>query len=317
MSDYPHFLCVGLIMYDTLIQGVDALPSHWEDTVRGTSIFTDTGGGAANSARTLGRLGASVDIIGCIGSDSAGEQIMQTFYQDHVHTDYLKKETAISTGIATALVHPDGRRCFATVQGSNKNLKIDDFNNIDFSKYQYVHINGYFQFPSLEKDMPQLLSQMKNSNCTISFDTASWDPSGKWYESIQPFSTYIDYFFANEAQLLQLTHAKNVEAAASRLLNDGVKHVIAKLGKNGSTLYGLDSPPLHTNALSISAVDTTGAGDSFDAAYILALSNGWSTDLCGYFANTIAGLNCSKPGATSGVPTYEEALKRMKQFYSI
>ncbi|MGN0313681.1 MAG: carbohydrate kinase family protein [Fusicatenibacter sp.] len=311
MSDHSSFLCIGLIMHDTLIQGVPSLPSHWEDTVRGTGVFSDTGGGAANSARTLGRLGASVSILGRIGRDSAGDQIMKTFQQDHVSTNLLIRDLEKPTGIATALVNPNGRRCFATVQGCNQNLCLSDFDGIDFSLYRYVHINGYFQFPALEKDMPELLSRMKGSGCIISFDTASWDPSGKWYESIHPFASNIDYFFGNEAQLCQFSKEKNAESASHFLLRDGVKHVVAKLGENGCTLYTQDMAPIHSSALSVNAVDTTGAGDSFDAAYLLAHSKGWSFSSCNRFANIVAGMNCSKPGATSGVPTYEKAMEKM------
>lgn len=310
-----RFLCVGLIMYDTLIYGINTLPRHWEDTLRGTGSFSDTGGGAANSARTLGRLGASVSIAGRIGTDGTGDRILQTFASDHVSTNLLVRDPGTASGIATALVSENGQRCFATVQGANRSFNIEDMETLDFARYPYVHINGYFQFPSLEPDMPALLSRAKEAGSVISFDTASWDPAGKWYESIRPFAAYLDYFFANEAQLKQLTGRPDAESAAKALLADGVGHVAAKCGENGSTLYSSDSGPIHTKAYPVHAVDTTGAGDSFDAAYMLGLSRGWPQQRAGQFASIVAGLNCTRVGATSGVPTFEEALEKMEQFY--
>ena len=311
-----RFICIGLIMYDTLIYGINTLPRHWEETLRGTGNFSDTGGGAANSARTLGRLGADVSIVGRIGSDGIGDRILQTFISDHVSTDLLIRDPDTASGIATALVADNGQRCFLTVQGANRFLNINDMDSLDFTEYAYVHINGYFQFPSLEPDMYALLSRAKKAGSVISFDTASWDPTGKWYESIRPFSAFLDYFFANETQLKQLTGRTDTESAAKALLEDGVGNVVAKHGENGSTLYSSDCGPIHTKAFPVHAIDTTGAGDSYDAAYMLGLSKGWSQQKAGQFANVVAGLNCGYRGAACGVPSFEEAVEKMEYYYS-
>lgn len=308
----PRFLCAGLIMHDILIQGVSSLPQHWEDMVTGQSAYSDTGGGAANSARTLGRLGADVEIIGRIGNDGFAGLIRDSFRRDHVSTDHLIVDWEKPSGIAAALVADDGQRCFATVQGCNRSLCLDDFSGIDFADYDFVHINGYFQFPSLEKDMAALLLRARSEGCIISFDTASWDPSGKWYETIRPFSGCIDYFFANEAQILKLTGRPDIGSAAQYLLRDGVRHVIVKRGGEGSILYEGSGDTCESEAFSGPILDTTGAGDSFDAAYMLGVSKGWSPAVCGRFANTVAGLNCRELGATSGVPDYQKAVCAME-----
>lgn len=308
----PKFLCIGLILQDLLIKGVNALPKHWEETIAGTTSFSDTGGGAANSARTFGRLGADVAIIGRVGCDSIGRMICDSFRNDNVSIEHLVHVPNESSGISSALVRDDGQRCFATVRGCNKTFCIDDFKDIDFSHYDYVHINGYFQFPALEPNMPALLKEAKEKGCIVSFDTASWDPSGRWFTTIQPFARYIDYFFANENQLFALTKTDNLDDAANFLLSEQVKNVIAKCGEQGSILYDSKMNTTRVGAFTRNAIDTTGAGDSFDAAYMIGVSKGWSPKKCGAFANTVAGLNCEKLGATSGVPSYNDAIHAME-----
>lgn len=312
-----HFLCIGLIMQDVLLKGINKLPHHWEETVSGKVMISDVGGGAANSAITFGRLGCKAAVAGRIGNDSFGRLLKKKFAEEGVSTEYLKTDTGKSTGVSVGIVNDYGERCFLTVKGCNEALCFADFQDIDFSLYQYVHINGYFQFPALENEMAQLLSRIKESGCVVSFDMASWDPSGKWYKTIHPFAEYIDYFFANTSQLKELTGEADTEAAAEILLKDSVKNVIAKLGANGSVHYRPERSAVEIDAIEVEVEDTTGAGDSFDSAYMLAVSQGLSLKKCGAFANTVAGMNCGKLGATAGVPDFNTAQNEMNNFYGI
>lgn len=314
-NSQPRFLCLGLIMRDILLSGVPELPSHWEQTLVGTGIKSDTGGGAANSARTLGRLGADVALSGRVGQDSFATSIREDLVRDSVSLSQLKEDPHGPTGVAVALIRPDGKRCFTTVRGANQAYCREDLAAVHWESYPFVHINGYFQFPALEPDLPALLERMKAAGCTVSFDTASWDPSGRWYESIRPFARFIDYFFANDSQLFQLTGRKSPAEAAAFLQGEGVKTVVAKLGEEGSVTFRQEDAPVAVKAYPAEAVDTTGAGDSYDAAYMLGVSQGWRQWECAQFANTVAGLNCSQVGATAGVPDLDTALTLCGKHY--
>lgn len=311
-----RFLCLGLIMRDILLSGVPELPSHWEQTLVGKAVKSDTGGGAANSARTLGRLGVEVCLSGRVGRDSFAHAVEEDLKQDGVDLAYLKADETLSSGVAVALIGESGKRCFTTVRGANQVYGAEDLREVPWNEFGFVHINGYFQFPSLEPELPSLLEQVKEAGCTVSFDTASWDPSGRWYESIHPFARYIDYFFANAAQLFQLTGEQDPREAAVFLRREGVGCVVAKLGEQGSVTF-LDGEEVLVSSYPVEAVDTTGAGDSFDAAYMYGVAQGWSQRECGQFANTVAGLNCTRIGATAGVPDLETALELSKKHYSL
>lgn len=311
----PRFLCLGLIMRDILLSGIPELPRHWEQTLVGKGIKSDTGGGAANSARTLGRLGASVFLSGRVGRDSFAAGIREDLARDSVSLAYLKEDPEYPSGTAVALIRQDGKRCFTTVRGANQSYCRADLAAIRWKDFPFVHINGYFQLPALEPDLPGLLQEMKSAGCTVSFDTASWDPAGRWYESIRPFARFIDCFFANDAQLFQLTGKKAPQAAAAFLLSEGVHTVVAKLGEKGSVTFCPGKPPVAVDAYPVEAADTTGAGDSYDAAYMLGISRGWSPRKCAQFANTVAGMNCSQVGAAAGVPDLGTALSLCEKQY--
>lgn len=315
MGESKKVLCAGLIFVDILMNGIPELPSHWEQTLLAKGARLGVGGGAANSAKTFGILGESCDLLGRVGQDGFGSLVEQELQSSNVGTSLLVKDENISTGVATGLVHKDGKRCFITARGANEEFCKEDFLRVDENHYDFLHINGYFQFPKLEPDLRDIMNVFKRKGAKITFDTASWDPSGRWYEAVKSFVDCIDYLFLNDSQLLQLTGKMDVESSAKFLLEKGVKNVVAKLGEKGCALYKMNDAPIYIPTASYSVCDTSGAGDSFDAAFIMGLKQGWDEPICAQFANTVAGLNCCKVGATAGVPDFHTAYKKMNEVY--
>jgi sugar/nucleoside kinase (ribokinase family) len=301
-------------MLDILISGVGKLPEHWEETVFAGNFFPFVGGGAANSAITLGRLGAVVEIAGKIGGDSLGELINAGLHENGVLTSNLLRQKKSTSGLAIGLVNPEGKRCFITSRGANDSLDPREFNFSKKEQFNIFFINGFFQFPQAEGALLEMIKEFRQAGVRTAFDMASWDGSGRWMRAVVPFLPYVTCFFCNTFQLEALTGQKDQDAGAELLLDQGVGEVIVKMGALGCTIYGID-PPIHIVAPDFPIVDTTGAGDSFDAAYLFGLSKGWTPFECGAFGNTVAGINCGNFGATGGVPNYEIALREMTRYY--
>lgn len=308
-------LCFGLVMADVLVSGLSRLPQNWEEAVGGERSVISVGGGATNSARTFGRLGEAVDLLGRVGGDYFGEFVCRDTKADGVNCKALLIDETASTGVAVGLVHKGGQRCFVTAQGANRNIDKTDFERVDLDDYDFLHINGYFQFPKIEPDLRAVLEDFHGRGGKISLDTASADPFGRWYKAIEPFADCIDYLFLNNTQLMEMAGEATVEKSAEKMLSRGVKTVIAKLGGEGCQIYQAQKETVCVPALKVEAVDTTGAGDSFDAAFITGLRQGWDFEHAARFANTVAGLNCSKLGATAGVLGWEQAVDAMQAFY--
>ena len=307
-------LCFGLVMADVLVSGLKRLPRNWEEMVVGESSVIAVGGGAANSARTFAKLGEPVDLLGRVGGDYFGTFVKNDTEACKVNCSALLLDREHTTGVALGLVHKDGNRCFVTVQGANAAMDKTDFERIDFDHYDFMHINGFFQFPGIEPDLKGIIEEVHKRGGRVSLDTASSDPFGRWFTAVEPFIHCVDYLFLNKSQLLLMAGKETVDQGAEAMLEAGVKHVIVKLGQEGCLIYGPEAP-VHVPAMRIEAVDTTGAGDSFDAAYIAGLRRGWSQEQCARLANTVAGMNCCHLGSTAGVPDWNIAMERMKLFY--
>ncbi len=315
ISRQKKVLCFGLVMADVLVSGLDRLPQNWEEAVGGEASMIAVGGGATNSARTFARLGEAVDLLGRVGGDYFGEFVRRDTESCGVGCSALASDPGRTTGVAVGLVHKNGRRCFVTAQGANRGIDKTDFERVDLSGYDFMHINGYFQFPGIEPDLRNILEDFHRQGGRVSLDTASSDPFGRWYAAVEPFVDCIDYLFLNESQLLKMTEKDTVEQGAQMLLDAGVKNVIAKLGTQGCRVFDSTGGSTTVPPLPVPVVDTTGAGDSFDAAYVIGLRRGWSTLRCARLANTVASLNCGKLGATAGVPGWDIALQEMEAFY--
>src|SRR5699024_4841607 len=96
-------LCFGLIMVDILMNELEELPTHWEQTLLADKSFLNVGGGAANSARTFGRLGTSVDLLGHLGTDFFSEFVARKMESDGVSISKLVHDTNLSSGLAVGL----------------------------------------------------------------------------------------------------------------------------------------------------------------------------------------------------------------------
>jgi sugar/nucleoside kinase (ribokinase family) len=303
-------------MLDILVSGVGKLPEHWEETVFAGKFFPSIGGGAANSAITLGRLGAVVEIAGKTGDDSFGELINAELCNNGVLTGNLLCQEKTPSGLAIGLVNPEGKRCFITSRGANDTLHPGEFNFSAKKQFGVFFVNGFFQFPQAEGALLKLSKEFRQARVKIAFDMASWDASGRWMGAVAPFVPHISCFFCNTTQLKILTGQEDQKRGAKFLLEQGAGEVIVKMGPLGCTVYGSDQP-IHTGAPDLPVVDTTGAGDSFDAAYLFALSKGWTPFECSAFGNTVAGINCGSFGATGGVPDYKTALREMARYYTL
>lgn len=308
-------LCFGLVMADVLVSGLERLPQNWEEAVGGNRSIISVGGGASNSARTFAKLGQPVDLLGRVGGDYFGEFVRRECENDGVNCTTLRVANEYTTGVAVGLVHKNGQRCFVTAQGANRTICREDFDGIVPSDYSFLHINGFFQFPGIEPHLRDILTQFRESGIPISLDLASSDPFGRWFSAIESFISCIDYFILNEGQLRILTGKQEIPDGAHFLMQAGVGTVIVKNGPEGCTIFEAKQQPVKIPTVPLPAVDTTGAGDSFDAAFVVGLLNGWDIVRAAQLANTVASMNCGALGATAGVPDYTTALHVMDEFY--
>ena len=299
---------VGEIYIDHIFTGFTAWPQPGEEAFA-RHYYREIGGGAANTACALGRLGRTVNLIGAIGA-SDSEWFEERLLEFGVASDGIRKAKG-STGV-TASVSMLNDRSFFTYVGENGRLM--DILRSDaildsLKSARHVH----FALPLDHGLAAVLLPALRAAGCTTSLDVG-FQPA--WLSSSMTLDTCraTDYFLPNEREALLLSGggATNYLAFAEE---NGLRAPLIKLGSRGAamkvngTFYEVASPV-------VDVIDTTGAGDAFDAGFIDAVLDDADPVHCLRRACICGGLSTRLAGALQGLPFREEIGDIYEQTYA-
>ena len=294
-------LCVIGSLNMDLVTSVKYFPKPGE-TIFGESFKTFPGGKGANQAVALGRLGAEVLMVGKVGNDIYGTKYLEVLRNNNVKQDGVLIEEGISSGVAIIQVSSEGENNIVVVSGANDKV---DCNYIE-SKWSLIEEADIFLF-QLEIPVDTVINTMKKlkeKGKTIILDPA---PAAKLPDEI---FKYIDYITPNETEIETLVEKKidndeDLREAAQVLFDKGVKVVIAKLGSKGASIIK-DDEYLNIPGFKVDTVDTTAAGDSFNAGFAFALAEGRSLEECVEFGNAVGAISTTALGAQEAMPTLEK-----------
>ena len=289
------------------MQLVDNVTS--KKAIEATSNFKRTiasGGSAANTIHGLTKLGTSSGFIGKIGKDEMGDFFMKDMNKSGIETVLMKSETA--SGVALALVSPDGERTFATYLGAAIELTDKDIDSNIFSQYDLLHIEGYLL------QNYQLISQSiklaKENGLLISIDLASYNVVEDNREFLQEIiDKYADIVFANEEESKALTGLEPLESI--KHLQSRVDVAIVKIGQDGS-LIAMNGEITPVPANKINVVDTTGAGDLYASGFLYGLINNYAPYECGLAGTILAGEVIKHIGAKIPENTWPDLINQIK-----
>jgi len=283
---------VGSINMDIVVQ-MDTFPKQGE-TVLGQLFTTVPGGKGANQAVAAARLGSPVNIVGALGQDSFGKELLQKLNEENIYTRYVES-TQTSTGIANILLYENDNRIIV-VPGANFDvtpLVVDNARSvIEQSKMVVMQLEiptetiQYTLKLCHELNVPVLLNPAPAASFNI-----EWMP-------------YITYLTPNETECA-LLFGDNLETALETYPNK----LIITLGADGARYFDGEK---HVNVpgYKTKAVDTTGAGDTFNGAFAYAITTGQTIEEAVSFANFAASLSVEKFGAQGGMPKLEDVLAR-------
>ena len=278
---------------DEIKQAINGLPSTLA-----------SGGSAGNTMYGLGIMGVHSSFIGKVGRDEMGN-----FYEkdmvDAGVTPVLIRSSLSPTGTAVALVTPDSERTFATHLGAATELIPEELTDTYFRGFDILYLEGYliYNLPLVEQ---ACRTARKNRMC-VALDLASFNVVNDMLPTFKRIiSDYVDIVFANEEEARAFTGLDPVDA-----LNELSKHckiAVVKTGPDGSWIKRGDEV-IKADALSVRAVDTTGAGDLYAAGFLYGFSNGFSLDKCGLFGSILAGKVIEVIGARMPEEKWAEARK--------
>jgi sugar/nucleoside kinase (ribokinase family) len=299
-------LCIGQLVADIVVRPVGNLPVPGR-----TELVEDlqllAGGCAANTAAVLAKLGAKVRLAGMIGQDALGNAVLAELETTGVCLKAVRRTAGAPTSAAIVLVSDNGERSFYYRNGGNELLANNHVADSVLKTASLVHVGGALKLLSL--DLAELMSRAKSFGCTTSLDT-DWDVHGNWMRKIHGALPRIDYLMTNEEEAAKLTGKEAPAAAARDLLARGPQAVAIKRGQHGAMLAtrsGITELP----AYRVEVRDTTCAGDSFAAGFLLGISRGWPLDESLMLANA-AGALCTTQLSHLGITSLEDLWQLIK-----
>jgi len=298
-------LCCGNLVRDVLVGPVQE--PQWGRTVWVESIVDTFGGNGANTSYVLARLGIPVRLLGAVGDDRAGDEVVSTLTEAGVDTQYVAR-LRLPTPSTVALVNPNGARAFLHRPGASREAFREPF---DLAAHHtagctWFHLANVFGLPALRPHAASLLKQAHDAGLAISIDTG-WDSRGEWMATLSPCLPYVDLLFVNEDEARELTGAADPDEAARILMQQGARAVVVKLGSAGCAFFNADDH-FRSPAFPVQAVDTTGAGDCFTGGFLAALQRGYHHREAVRFANAVGALSVQKMGGTTGILSFGETL---------
>jgi ribokinase len=296
----PHIVVVGSLNMDLVVE-VPLIPQPGE-TVLGRNFATFPGGKGANQAVAAARLGADVTMIGRVGTDAFGEQLLDSARREGIDVSHISIDDQAATGVAMIAVDATGQNSIAVASGANFRLTAQDVRQ------------GWTQLTDIDLLVMPLETPLetirtavmlaKESNARVVLNPA---PAQKLSPDIL---RHVDVLVPNEPETAQLTGlavetAEDAQKAAHHLLGHGVGSVVLTLGSRGALVLDGTSPApefTHVAPYDVVIADTTAAGDAFVAALAVSLGEGASLVEATRFANACGALTVTKAGAQPSLP---------------
>ncbi|WP_135553778.1 ribokinase [Paenibacillus cymbidii] len=297
---------IGSFMMDLVVRTKRA-PGAGE-TIIGNSFGRFPGGKGANQAAAAARLGGRVAMIGKLGKDPFGDDFRDVLRQEGIDDTHVRTDERHATGIGSIVVEESGENRIIVVPGANLHYTVEEL-----AEVEAVVQNAQVVVMQLEMDIATIESaaQMaKRHGVPLILNPAPAQPLS---DELLAATTILT---PNETELELLTGVKvatieDAENAAKQLLAKGVGQVVVTLAAKGALIVGADGSR-HVPGFRVTPVDTVAAGDSFNGALAVQLTEGKSLAEAARFANAVGALTVTRQGAIPSLPHRNEVESFMK-----
>jgi sugar/nucleoside kinase (ribokinase family) len=259
---------------DLILTEVPPLELEQEKLARDMHLVL--GGSSSITAHNLARLGVRVGFVGVIGDDLLGRLVEERLQSAGVDLRYLRKLRGVQTGLT--VWHTRGRkRAGVTFPGTIARLRAADVPAGYLAQARHLHVGAYFLLKNLQPEAAKLFQRARRLGLTTSLD-CNYDPTERWDSGLLETLRFTDIFFPNEDEARKITGRAEVRAAAEELARV-VRIVAIKRGARG-VLVASEGRMFHVPAVKTRVVETTGAGDSFNAGFLARFVRGASLEEC-------------------------------------
>jgi ribokinase len=288
---------------------VRRLPSRGE-TLLGTGYRVDFGGKGSNQAVGCARLGAKVSFVAKIGRDTFGEMALRMYRDEGIVVAHVRQVQEAPTGVGFIVVEEgSGNNCIVLDPGANELLNRDDVAASDGAFEGAAVVLTQLEIPV--EAAGTAMSRGRERGAITILNPAPVRPL-----PVSVLQT-VDVLTPNESEAKVLTGrspeaAVEAETVARELIRHGVKQVVMTLGEKGAMIVTAASVT-RVPALTMTAVDTTGAGDAFNAGLATALASGASLEDAVQLAVMTGGLSVSKEGVIPSLPRREDVIRLCRE----
>lgn len=299
-------MVAGDLFIDIVMSGFPFWPEPGQEAVA-SEYCREVGGGAAITAAGLAKLGSRVGALGVVGND--GQWLVERLRGLNVDTSGIAYDPHEPTAFTVAVSDPSDR-AFFTYLGANRmfsSLLCEAAVTRLLSHARHVHLACA---PDLDS-APELLADLRLNGCRVSLDVGWHEP---WLRDPRSLALLrdVDIFFPNESEASSMLGETEPEKILSAFAGAGVRAVVLKLGARGAALLW-EGRITMGEEYPVPAVDTTGAGDSFDAGFLWAWLRGDAPERCLRVATICGALSTRALGGIEAFPTARRLEKALEQ----
>jgi sugar/nucleoside kinase (ribokinase family) len=299
-------MVAGDLFVDIIMSGFSFWPQPGEEAVA-TDYCREVGGGAAITAYGLAKLGLRTGVLGIVGSDT-GNWVIERLRLGGIDTSGMYYDPSEPTAFSIA-VSDTRDRTFFTYLGANRYFPqrlMEAANEHLLAHARHVHLACA---PELET-ADLLFEALSKSDCRVSLDVG-WHEAWLADPRALDLLPKIDLFFPNEREAFRMTGEQDPERILRRFESAGARGVALKLGSQGAALLWKGTI-YHAAPFSVQPVDTTGAGDCFDAGFLYAWLQGQPPAAWLHAGTVCGGLSTEALGGLAAFPTLDRLQALMK-----
>jgi ribokinase len=296
----PTIYVIGSSNTDMVIKS-DKLPAPGE-TVIGGVFLMNAGGKGANQAVAVAKLGAEVVFVSKVGNDIFGKQALDGFQHLGMNTDFVFIDNENPSGIALILVDGHGENSISVASGANANLHFSEVEKAlnHLQKADIVLLQLEIPIDTVYKT----IKYCSEKRAKVIINPA---PAQKLNTD---YFKYLSMITPNETEAeiltgIKVTDLETAKQAANDFHSKGILEVIITMGSKGAFYSNIDKQVLIPSP-KVSAVDSTAAGDVFNGALCVAISEGQAIEKAILFACKAASISVTRMGAQASAPTREE-----------
>jgi len=262
---------IGDVNPDLILTGKNIIPEFgqvekWIDDAELT-----IGGSAGIFAVGAAKLGLKVTFIGKVGDDHFGYFMKDRMTAQGIDVSGLVIDPSVKTGLSISL--SDGNdRAILTFGGSNLLLNFQDIDFEIVAQSRHLHSGSFYLLNNIRQDLAIIYKKAKEMGLSTSIDT-NYDPKEKWEDDIFNVLDYTDVFLPNMTELMAISGEKDPDSAIRHLTKNRNLLVVVKNGEDGA-FAEKDKVRYSAETIQVKPIDTTGAGDSFDAGFLFGFLNG-------------------------------------------